>query len=486
MKRLLRNTKSICPECMKVLDAKIFVDDDNKVKISKTCDMHGDYIDTHTFSDPELYDWAEKYKQPGAPIDNPRTDVKDGCPYDCGICPNHKSHTVLSIIDITNRCNLTCPICFANAAKAGYIYEPTKEQIEKIIKNLRSNSPTPPPAIQFSGGEPTIRQDLPDLVKLAKENGFRHIEVNTNGIVVAKDLNFFKKLIDAGMSTLYLQFDGLDDSIYEKTRGLPLLETKMKVIDNARKLGFDSILLVVTLVKGINDQQLGKIVNFALKNSDVIRCVNVQPVSITGRIDSQARETMRINITDFMELIQEQTEGQIKKDDFFPVPSVIPFARAVGKMKSKEYALFSTSPWCGVGTFMVESDNKWLPITRFAKVDQFFKTMDNIYHDLQEGHKIRAKIRSFAALRHVKGPFIKDILWPVMKTGSYKALGKFMRNVVMISCMHFMDPYNFDLQRLEKCVIHYALPDGTIRPFCSFNTLHRQKVEKQYSIPYKT
>jgi len=471
---------------MKVLDAKIFVDDDNRVKISKTCDMHGDYIDTYTFSDPELYDWAEKYKQPGAPIDNPRTDVKDGCPYDCGLCPNHKSHTVLSIIDITNRCNLTCPICFANAAKAGYIYEPTKEQIEKMIKNLRSNSPTPPPALQFSGGEPTIRQDLPDLVKLAKENGFRHIEVNTNGIVVAKDLNFFKKLIDAGMSTLYLQFDGLDDSIYEKTRGLPLLETKMKVIDNARKLGFDSILLVVTLVKGINDQQLGKIVNFALKNSDVIRCVNVQPVSITGRIDSQARETMRINTTDFMELIQEQTEGQIKKDDFFPVPSVIPFTRAVGKMKSKEYALFSTSPWCGVGTFMVKAKNKWVPITHFAKVDQFFKTMDNIYHDLQEGHKIRAKIRSFAALRHVKGSFIKDVLWPVMKTGSYNELGKFMRNVVMIGCMHFMDPYNFDLQRLEKCVIHYGLPDGTIRPFCSFNTLHRQKVEKQYSVPYQT
>jgi uncharacterized radical SAM superfamily Fe-S cluster-containing enzyme len=471
---------------MKVLDAKIFVDDDDRVKISKTCNIHGDYIDTYTFSDPELYEWAEKYEQAGAPINNPRTDVKDGCPYDCGICPNHKSHTVLSIIDITNRCNLTCPVCFANAATAGYIYEPTKEQIEKIIKNLRSNSPTPPPAIQFSGGEPTVRQDLPELVKLAKENGFRHIEVNTNGVVLAKDLNFFKKLIDAGMSTLYLQFDGLDDSIYEKTRGLPLLETKMKVIDNARKLGFESIVLVVTLVRGINDQQIGKIVNFALENSEIVRCVNVQPVSITGRIDSQAREAMRINTTDFMELIQEQTEGQIKKDDFFPVPSVIPFARTVGKMKSKEYSLFSTSPWCGIGTFMVEANKKWVPITRFAKVDQFFKTMDNIYHDLQEGHKTRAKIRSFAALRHVKGSFIKDVLWPVMKTGSYNELSKFMRNVVMIGCMHFMDPYNFDLQRLEKCVIHYGLPDGTIRPFCSVNTLHRQKVEKQYSVPYQT
>ncbi len=468
---------------MKVLDAEIFIDDDGKVKISKTCDTHGFFIDTYTFSNPELYEWAEKYAHPGIPIENPRTETNEGCPYDCGICPNHKSHTVLSIIDVTNRCNLECPICFANAATTGYVYEPSQGEIEKIIGNLSSNTPVPPPALQFSGGEPTIREDLPLLVKSAKDHGFRHVEVNTNGVRLAKDLDFFKELIGAGLDTLYLQFDGLDDGVYEKTRGLPLLKTKMSVLENARKLGFESIVLVVTLVKGVNDDQLGEIVRFAFENSDIIRCVNVQPVSITGRIDTKAREAMRINTTDFMELIQEQTSGLIKISDFFPVPSVIPVAKAIGRMKSRSYSLFSTVPWCGVATFMVQGKEGWVPITRLANVDKFFKTMDNVYHDLVEGHKTRAKIRTLAAVRHVKASFIKEVMWPVLKTGTYDALGGFMRKVVMIGCMHFMDPYNFDLQRLESCVIHYGLPDGTIRPFCAVNTLHRAKVEKQYSVP---
>jgi len=468
---------------MKVLDAEIFVDDDDKVKISKTCDVHGRFVDTCTFSNPELYEWAERYCHEGRPIENPRTETLQGCPFDCGICPNHKSHTVLAIIDVTNRCNLECPICFANAATAGYVYEPSRSDIVKIIENLRSNSPVPAPALQFSGGEPTVREDLPLLVKSAKDQGFKHVEVNTNGLRLAKDPVFFQRLIDAGMDTIYLQFDGLENSIYEKTRGLPLLDTKMSVIDNARKLGFESLVLVVTLVKGVNDHQLGEIVRFALENSDVIRCVNVQPVSITGRIDTQAREAMRINTTDFMELIQGQTSGLIKISDFFPVPSVIPIAKAIGTMKSKDYALFSTMPWCGVATFMVKGKDGWVPITKLADVDRFFLTMDSVYHDLLEGHRIRAKIRIIGAIRHVKASFIKEVLWPVLKTGSYDALGRFMRKVVMVGCMHFMDPYNFDLQRLERCVIHYGLPDGTIRPFCSVNTLHRAKVEKAYSVP---
>ncbi|MEM3018389.1 MAG: radical SAM protein [Candidatus Bathyarchaeia archaeon] len=459
------------------------MDDDNKVKISKACDIHGRFTDTYTFSNPELYEWAEKYRHEGRPLENPRTEVSRGCPFDCGICPNHKSHTVLAIIDVTNRCNLECPVCFANAATTGYIYEPSLNDIVKIMENLRSNRPVPPPALQFSGGEPTVREDLPLLVKSAKDRGFRHVEVNTNGIRLAKDLGFFRRLIEAGMDTIYLQFDGLDNSIYEKTRGLPLLETKMAVIENARKLGFESVVLVVTLVRGVNDHELGKIIHFALDNSDVIRCVNVQPVSITGRIDAKAREAMRINTTDFMELVQEQTSGLISISDFFPVPSVIPVANAVGRMKSREYTVFSTMPWCGVATFMIKGREGWVPITKLADVDRFFETMDGVDRDLVEGRRIRARLRVIGALRHVKASFVREVLWPVLKTGSYDALGRFMRRVVMVGCMHFMDPYNFDLQRLEKCVIHYGLPDGTIRPFCSVNTIHRAAVEKRYSVP---
>ncbi len=483
---LLRKTQSICPECFRVLDAEVFVDDHNKVKMRKTCDEHGYFEDTYTFSNPELYRWAEKYRHDGVGPENPTRATVKGCPYDCGLCTNHKSHTVLAIIDVTNRCNLRCPICFANAATAGYVYEPSLEQIREIISNLRANLPVPPPAIQLSGGEPTVRRDLPEIIKMANEAGFRHIEVNSNGLRLAKEAKYFDTLREAGMSTLYLQFDGLDDEIYRCTRGVPLLDIKQKVLDNARQIGFESIVLVVTLVRGVNDQQIGKIVNFALENSDVVRCVNVQPVSITGRIEREARDAMRINTSDFMELIEEQTDGLVKAEDFLPVPAVVPMPRAVGALKGKHYVEFTTSPWCGVATFLIRGKkDAWTPITHIAKVDKFFDAMEAVANAASEGKKTRAFMKSISALRHIKASFIKDLVWPVLKEGSYHALGKFMRKVVMIGCMHFMDPYNFDLQRVQQCVIHYGLPDGTIRPFCTVNTLHRAEVEQKFSVPYE-
>jgi uncharacterized radical SAM superfamily Fe-S cluster-containing enzyme len=486
VKKVLRSTKSICPECFKVVDANIFVDEKDVVKIGKNCPTHGYFEDTYTFSSLKLYLWAEKYAKEGKGLENPRTESLKGCPYDCGLCPNHKSHTVLAIIDITNRCNLRCPICFANAAASGYVYELTLEQIREIMENFMRNSPVKPPALQLSGGEPTVREDLPTIVSMAKEVGFRHVEVNTNGIRFANDIEFFKKVKEAGMDTIYLQFDGLENKIYESSRGAPLLDIKLKVIENARKIGFDSIVLVVTLVKGVNDSQLGRIIEFALENSDVIRCVNVQPVSITGRIDRKSREAMRINTSDFMELVEKQTNGLITIEDFRPVPSVVPISRAVGALKGKHYVEFTTSPFCGVATFLLKDKNdKWVPITRLADVDKFFEVMEKIYNNAINRKRIRASLRLISTLMYIKPSLVKSLVWTVLKEGSYEALGKFMRNVVMIGCMHFMDPYNFDLQRMERCVIHYGLPDGTIRPFCSYNSIHRPLVEQRFSIPYE-
>ena len=481
---ILRKTKSICPVCLNVIDAELFIDVDNQVKIRKECEEHGPCVDTFTFSSPEQYSKVEEFSHAGTTLDNPRTSSKNGCPNDCGICPEHKSHTVLAIIDLTNRCNLRCPICFANAAAVGYVYEPAIEEIKGIIKNFRSNSPIPPPAIQFSGGEPTLIEELPELIVAAKEEGFHHVEVNTNGVRYANDIDFFRRNIDAGLDTIYLQFDGLDDEIYKETRGVPLFATKLKVIENARKLGFKSIVLVVTLVKGVNDDQIGRIIDFALENHDAIRCVNVQPVSITGRINPEARKSMRINTTDFMKLVQEQTDELIKNEDFFSVPSVMPISWAVGALKKKKHVEFSSSPWCGVATFLVKSKEEWIPITKLANFEKFLGSMMKVYEEASKGHKIRARIYALTSLRHVKAGLMKDLLWAVLSEGSYKALGNFMHNVIMIGCMHFMDPYNFDLERLQRCVVHYGLPDGTIRPFCSMNSLHRAKVEKKFSMPY--
>ncbi|MDI6884629.1 MAG: radical SAM protein, partial [Hadesarchaea archaeon] len=256
--KLLKKTKSLCPECMKVIEAEV-VEEDGKALIKKECPEHGKFQDIY-WSDAELYKRFQKFAEVGDGIQNPRTKEQRGCPFDCGICPNHKSHTVLSIIDVTNRCNLKCPICFANAAAAGYVYEPTFEQIRGMLKNLRNNKPTPPPAIQFSGGEPTLRDDLPDIVRAAKEAGFWHVEVNTNGVRFAKDLDFIKRLREAGVSTIYLQFDGMTPEPTIKARGADILQLKFKALENCRKAGLTSIVLVVTLVKWVNDDQLGDII----------------------------------------------------------------------------------------------------------------------------------------------------------------------------------------------------------------------------------
>ena len=178
--KVLKTTKSICPECFKVIEATVF-EDDGKVYIKKECKDHGSYEDIY-WSDSEDYKRVQKYSIIGEGVESPNTKKIHDHPLDCGLCPNHKSQTVLAIIDVTNRCNLRCPICFANSAVTGYIYEPTQDQIWSMLQNLRSNLPVPPNSLQFSGGEPTIRDDLPELVAMAKRAGFEHIEVNTNGI----------------------------------------------------------------------------------------------------------------------------------------------------------------------------------------------------------------------------------------------------------------------------------------------------------------
>jgi uncharacterized radical SAM superfamily Fe-S cluster-containing enzyme len=478
--QVIKETKSLCPECLQVLDATI-LEEDNKVYIEKTCPDHGKFREIY-WSDYEQYQRAETLRCEGNGLDNPRTETKLGCPLDCGICPEHKSHTGLAIIDITNRCNLKCPVCFANAAAAGYVYEPTKEQIFEMMKNLRNNKPVPPPALQFSGGEPTIRKDLFELVKKAEELGFHHLEVNTNGVRLAQSVDYCRGLLEAGASTIYLQFDGLTSDVYKFTRGADLLETKMKAIQNCREAGL-SIVLVVTLVKGVNDHQLGDIIRFAIDNFDIVRCVNVQPVSICGRIPADEREKMRITIPDFMRLVEEQTEGKIKVSDFYPVPTVVPISRAIGALKGKDYVEFTAHPHCGMATYAFVEDGDMIPITRYGNVDKFIKTLEKVYEDASKGKNKKAKLRLIGALRHIKFGLLRKYLLPILRTGSYESLGDLHRKMLLISSMHFMDPYNFDLERVQRCCIHYAVPDGRIIPFCSMNSIHRPKIEEKLGIP---
>jgi len=478
--QVIKKTKSICPECLRVLDATIF-ERDNKVYIEKECPEHGKFQDVY-WSDYDQYLRAEQFRYDGDGLRNPRTKTELDCPFDCGICPQHKSHTALAIIDVTNRCNLRCPVCFANAAAAGYVYEPSKQEVREMLENLRSNDPVPATALQFSGGEPTIREDLFDLIRMAKELGFRHVEVNTNGLRLAQSVNYCRGLKEAGMSTVYLQFDGVTPKVYEFTRGRDLLETKLKAIENLREAEIDSVVLVVTLIKGVNDHQIGDIIQFAIQNFDVVRCINVQPVSICGRIPEEERTKMRITIPDFTRLCEEQTDGKIKVSDFYPVPAVVSVSKAVGALRGKRYVEFTAHPHCGTATYLFIEDGEIVPITRYGNIEKFLKTMNKVYEEAAKGHKRRAQIRLLGALRHVKFGLLRKYLLPIIRSGSYEALGDLHRRMLMISAMHFMDPYNFDLERIQRCCIHYAVPEGKIIPFCTMNSIHRSKIEERLGI----
>ena len=324
--------------------------------------------------------------------------------------PGAQSPTVLAIIDVTNRCNLRCPICFAHAGAAGYLYEPSKEEIRKIMENLRANKPVPPPALQFSGGEPTVREDLPDLVRMAKELGFQHVEVDSNGIKMAESVDYCRELKEAGVSTVYLQFDGVTPEPYKVARGFDLLDNKETGrCRNLKASGFRSVVLVPVLVGGVNTDQVGDIIRFAVENREVVRCVNFQPVAITGRIDAKEREKMRVTIPDLMRLAEEQTGGLIKEGDWFPVPAAMPFIDFVSHIKKKQYVDFSVHPHCGMATYLVMEGDKVEPITKYLNVDGLLASMKDANRRFESGHRTIAKASALTgAVKNVKlGTFRK-------------------------------------------------------------------------------
>ena len=309
-----RPMMSICPKCLKPISGRIF-QKGNRIFIEKTCNIHGQFNELY-WSDAEVFKKFNRFLCDGSGANNSE-GVKSGCPFDCGLCTNHKTATLLANIDVTNRCNMECPICFADAG--GRVYEPTIDQIELMLNNLRHQKPVPCPAIQFSGGEPTVRDDLPQIISMAKKKGFSQIQIATNGLRMAASTNFCRSLVLNGLNTVYLQFDGVTPEPYMKVRGRDLYPTKIKALDNLRRAGQKSVVLVPTLAKGVNDQEIGAIVRFASNNLDIVKGINMQPVSFSGRIDSEEKAKKRLTIPDLFRLLEEQTGNEITRDDFYPV-----------------------------------------------------------------------------------------------------------------------------------------------------------------------
>jgi len=477
---------SICPVCLRRVAMRIY-EENGVIYLEKNCPEHGRFEDVY-WGDAELYkrfykEWnSAKYM--GFGLEKPLTRVDKGCPYDCGLCPQHKTSTVLGIIDVTNRCNMACPICFAYAGAANYVYEPTYKQIVEMIKLLRSNSPWPCNALQFSGGEPTLRNDLPDLIREAKKAGIDHVEVNTNGLRLAEDIDYFRELYEAGLNTLYLQFDGLREEIYKKLRGRTgLVPIKEKVLENARKIGLRSIVLVVTLAKDVNDKDLGDIIEYAVKNSDVIRCVNLQPISMAGRARKEDMRKLRITIPDAIKLIETQTNGRLLVDDWRPVNWPVPIAKGMEVLKNRMYPEFTMHPMCGASTFIITEKDSYKPITRYVDVDKFAEIFWDIHYLGIKGRKTRAKAEILKFLPMIKSDLVRGLIKDIVTKGSMEALAAFMYRVIMIGIMHFQDVWNIDLDRIQRCAIHYATPDGKLRSFCTYNSIHRSNVEKQFAIP---
>jgi len=460
--------------------------------IRKRCPEHGEFEDIY-WSSYDLYERFMRFEEPGPHLDNPRTETRRGCPYDCGLCPEHETPTVLANIDVTNRCNLRCPICFANAAASGFVFEPTMDEIRQMLLNLRSNRPFACPAIQFSGGEPTVRDDLVDIIKMAREVGFPQVQIATNGVKLAQDPEYAAVLKAAGLSTAYLQFDGIKERPYIIARGYNALPQKIKAVENCERAHL-GLVLVPTLVRGVNDDQLGGMIDFAVKHIRVVRVMNVQPESFVGRTDLENLEKQRITIPDCLRAIEEQTDGVVTADDFYPVPFVVPISEFVSSWSQSEQVEFTCHPACGAATYIFVSEGKIVPVTRFLDVEGFFEYLTDLAEELRRspGRLTRSKVlvditRSFGRFvddEQKPGELsMRNLMMSILGSGTYSSLGDFHSKMIMIGIMHFMDPFNLDLERVCKCAIHYAVPDGRIIPFCSYNTIHRPEVERSLGVP---
>lgn len=468
----IRNTTSICPQCNKILSAEIFERDD-KVWIKKECPEHGEVEDLY-WGSYKLYKRAEKYAHDGKSIENPNVDKENPeCPKDCGLCNMHKSHTALANVVLTTRCDRNCWYCFFYAGKLGYIYEPTREEISKMLDVLRNEKPVPCNALQLTGGEPTLRPDLVDLIKLAKEKNFDHVQLNTNGIKISQDLEFTKQIREAGVNTLYLSFDGLDGKSNIKNHWeIP------GVFDNCRKVGL-GVVLVPTVIRGTNDHQVGDILRFGFKNIDVVRSVNFQPVSLVGMMPKKEREQHRITIPDTIKRIEEQTNGEVTEDDFYPVPTLANFTRFVEGLTGKAEYDLSSHFACGMATYIFNQNGKMIPISRFVDIDGLLEYLGEKADDLHAGKskyivgsKLLFKLRSFIDKNKApKGFSLAKILYNSLMKHDYSALGDFHKNSLFVGMMAFMDKFNFDIERVKRCCIHYAMNDGRIIPFCAFNVI---------------
>jgi len=486
----IRETRSICPECNKTLPASVF-ERGGKIWISKTCPDHGEVEELY-FGSADMYHKFAKYAHDGKGIENPNVPLeKCNCPTDCGLCKSHLSHSALANLVVSNRCDLECWYCFFYVKKGiegAYVYEPSLGQIREMVRTLRAERPVAGNAIQLTGGEPTLRSDLIDIIRICKEEGVEHVQLNSNGISMALDPELVRHVREAGVNTVYMSFDG----VTSKTNPKNHWEAPV-AIENCRKVGL-GIVLVPTVIKSVNDHELGALIRFGQRNMDVIHAVNFQPVSLTGRLTKSEREKYRITIPDCIERIEEQTNGEINRDSWFPVPSCIPITHFVEALTKRPRYELSVHFACGAGTYVFKNGDKLVSISSFVDIEGLFEYLEEKADELRVGKnkylvgaKVLAKIGSFIdRSKQPKGLALSRLLFDALVKNDYGSLGAIHHKSMFLGMMHFMDKYNQDEERLRRCGIHYLSPDLRIIPFCAFNVIpewYRDAIQPKYGMP---
>lgn len=464
-------TQSMCPECLAVIPAKI-IERGGRVYFRKRCPTHGQR-DDFVCSDVKWYDRME-FSVPGKVPFNVGVEPNKGCPYDCGLCTDHEQHTCVGLVEITDACNLSCPMCYASSLPGlkHKSFEECKSAIDRLVEVERR-----PEVLQLSGGEPTIHPEFERIFEYGCDQPIDIVMINTNGIRLAKDKKFVEYLkAFRHRIEVYLQFDGLRDDINVTLRGESLLEQKLRAVENLGEAGIRTI-LVTTLQSGVNEDQIGEIVRFGVERP-WITGISFQPATYSGRFVLPEQLESRITFPDVVCSISSQTDGMFSETDFMPLPCA--------------------HPNCHTLSYAYRTQGQVIPLTRFIDVQKNLNLLANgiTFTRPRARQLIEQILGNMGCCSGGSCDPGKDLVSLDPGDSSHRQNGStspttieqlseefFSRalqeqlgpeDVFRITITSFLDPYNFDVRRLMKCCIHHVLPSGHVVPFCAYNTLYRE------------
>jgi len=448
--QFIESTVSLCPGCLKRLDAKI-VQRGGSVYLLKHCAEHGEQEELLE-EDAAYYLNRLSYDKPGT-ISKTQTERKDNCPFDCGLCPEHDQHTCIGLIEVTPNCELKCPVCYAGSGAGGDCLP--LEKIGEMIEFFRDSEYGNAEILQLSGGEPTTHPQIIDIIKLARTK-VKYVFLNTNGLRLAEDEKFAEELGQFhGGFEIYLQFDGFEGKTHERLRGRDLSEIKKKAIANLAKYKVP-VTLVTTVAKGVNDGELGRIVEFGI-NAGNIRGINFQPVALWGRLENVDKKE-RLTITGIIGLLEKQTKGMLKKSDFIPLPCDV-----------DRVAL----------TYLYRSGGGFIPLIRDLDIKAYLPVIRNTFkfdpEDFMKDLAKNALTGGGCCGIDLLNNFKKIIPGDYLLKSERGKVEYVSENIFRISVTSFVDAHNFDMKAMKKECVHVITPDLKKIPFSAYNMLYRNK-----------